>query len=148
LSRSILLVEDNPIDLDLAKRAFSRRKIANPIQVAHDGAEALTWLQRWEEGEQTPAVILLDLNLPKLHGLEVLRRLKEHSRFHAIPVVMFSTSNEHRDIETAYQLGANSYIVKPVNFERFLEVADRIELYWIALNEPPCCQYETGVEVT
>jgi CheY-like chemotaxis protein len=138
LIRPILLIEDNSLDLDLTKRAFKRRQIVNPIQVARDGAEALEWLQRWEGGEPTPVVILLDLKLPKIDGVDVLRRLKEHSRFRTIPVVVLSTSDEHRDIQTAYQLGANSYIVKPVDFEKFMEVAGQIELYWIILNKPPC----------
>jgi CheY-like chemotaxis protein len=142
LIRPILLVEDNLLDLDLTKRAFKRRLIVNPIQVARDGAEALEWLQRWEEGEPIPAVILLDLKLPKIDGLEVLRRLKEHSCFRTIPVVVLTTSDEQSDIQTAYQLGANSYIVKPVDFEKFMEVAGQIELYWIILNKPPSRQNE------
>ena len=133
----ILLVEDNPMDIDLTRRAFARRKLANPIQVACDGEEALAYLPRWEAGELPPAVILLDLKLPKVDGLEVLRQLKAHTQFRAIPVVILTTSSEDRDIQTAYQLGANSYIVKPVNFEKFVQVAEQIEVYWCVLNTPP-----------
>lgn len=133
----ILLIEDNPIDMDLTLRAFAKRKIANPVQVARDGEEGLSWIERWEKGEPVPAVILLDLKLPKLDGLEVLRRLKEHPVFKSIPVVVLTSSAEDRDIKTAYQLGANSYIVKPVDFEKFMEVAGQIELYWGILNKPP-----------
>jgi hypothetical protein len=133
----ILLVEDNPLDVDLTRRAFARRKIANPLEVARDGEEAVAWIPRWEAGATLPAVILLDLKLPKLNGLEVLRRLKEHPQFRAIPVVMLTTSQEDRDIQGAYALGVNSYIVKPVDFEKFLDVAAQVELYWSVLNTRP-----------
>ncbi len=135
--RPILLVEDNPMDIDLTRRAFARRKLVNPIQVARDGEEALAYLPRWEAGELLPAVILLDLKLPKVDGLEVLRQLKAHTQFCTIPVVILTTSSEDRDVQTAYQLGANSYIVKPVNFEKFVQVAEQIEVYWCVLNTPP-----------
>lgn len=135
--KSILLVEDNPMDVDLTIRAFKRRKITNPIQVARDGEEALAWLPRWEAGEPQPAVILLDLKLPKVGGLEVLRQLKTHPVFRVIPVVVLTTSAENSDMQAAYQLGVNSYIVKPVDFEKFIEVAAQIELYWTVLNKPP-----------
>jgi hypothetical protein len=137
LSRPILLVEDNPMDIDLTQRAFSRHKIVNPVEVAHDGDEALAWLPRWEGGASLPVVILLDLNLPRVHGLEVLRRIKQHPRFRVVPIVVLTTSAEDRDIQSAYQLGANSYIVKPVNFDKFVEVAAHLELYWSVLNQPP-----------
>jgi CheY-like chemotaxis protein len=133
----ILLVEDNPMDVDLTIRAFQRRERANPVQVARDGEEALAWIPRWEAGEARPEVILLDLKLPRVDGLEVLKRLKGHAQLHRIPVVVLSSSKEDRDIEAAYELGANSYIVKPVDFERFMEIATQIEAYWCALNEPP-----------
>lgn len=135
--RPILLVEDNPMDLDLTRRAFSRRKLLNPIEVARDGEEALAWMRRWDEGAPIPVLILLDLKLPRVNGLEVLRRYKEHPIYRSIPVVVLTTSNEDRDIETAYQLGANSYIVKPVEFEKFIEVAAQMEVYWTLLNQPP-----------
>ena len=136
-TRPILLVEDNPMDVDLTLRAFSRRKVINPFVVARDGEEALAYVEKWDRGEPAPAVILLDLKLPKVDGLEVLRILKEHRRYKSIPVVMLTTSNEDRDIEQAYRLGANSYIVKPVDFEKFIDVAAQIEVYWMVLNRAP-----------
>lgn len=137
LYRPILLVEDNPMDLDLTQRAFSRRKVVNPFEVARDGEEALEWMRRWDEGAPIPVLILLDLKLPRVDGLDVLRRYKEHPLYRSIPVVVLTTSDEDCDIETAYQLGANSYIVKPVEFEKFVEVAAQIEVYWTLLNQPP-----------
>lgn len=125
------------MDLDLAQRAFARRKTINPIEVARDGEEALSWLAKWEAGRPIPVVILLDLKLPKIDGLEVLTRLKNHPRFQVIPVVVLTTSSEERDIQLAYQRGANSYIVKPVDFDRFIEVIDQIEQYWCQVNAPP-----------
>jgi CheY-like chemotaxis protein len=136
-SRPILLVEDNPVDLDLTLRAFKRRNMANPIQVARDGQEALDWLPRWEAGEPLPLVVLLDIKLPRVDGLEVLRRLRDHPVSRDLPVVVLTSSSENRDVETAYQLHANSYIVKPVNFDKFMEVAAQIELYWCLVNHPP-----------
>lgn len=130
----ILVVEDRAVDLDLTKRAFARRRILNPIQEARDGEEALAYIQRWDAREPLPVFILLDLKLPKVGGLEVLRRLKEHPQYSAIPVIILTTSVEDRDIEEAYKLGCNSYIVKPVEFEKFMEVASQIEVYWCALN--------------
>lgn len=133
----ILLVEDNPVDLDLALRAFSRHHSGNIIEVARDGEEAIAYLSRWNEGHPLPAMILLDIKLPRINGLEVLRQLKSHPRFAYIPVIMMTTSREDGDIEHAYELGANSYIIKPVNFERFIEVAKTVEQYWCLLNERP-----------
>ncbi len=135
--RPILLIEDNPMDIDLTLRAFQRRKLTNPVEVARDGAEALALFDRWEAGKPSPLVILLDLKLPKVDGLEVLRRLKSHQVFKTIPVVVLTSSQEDRDVETAYRLGANSYIVKPVDFDKFVEVAAEIEIYWLILNTPP-----------
>jgi len=133
----ILLVEDNPLDVDLTLRAFQRRKLINPVLVARDGEEALAWVPRWESGEIQPAVILLDLNLPRVDGLTVLRTLKEHTVLCRIPVVVLTTSKEDRDIQAAYDSGVNSYIVKPVGFDNFMDVAQHIELYWCVLNEHP-----------
>jgi CheY-like chemotaxis protein len=118
-------------------RAFARRNLANPVLVARDGEEALQWIPRWEAGEALPAVILLDLNMPRVDGLT---RAGANSRrgpscTRRVPVVMLTTSKEDRDINTAYDLGANSYIVKPVNFENFMDVAQQIELYWCVTNE-------------
>jgi CheY-like chemotaxis protein len=136
-ARPVLLVEDNPVDVDLTKRAFARRKLTNPLEVARDGEEALACLARWEAGEPTPLLILLDLKLPRVSGLEVLAQWKANAVSRAIPVVVLSSSAEDKDIQAAYQLGANSYIVKPVDFAKFLDVAGQIELYWCALNAPP-----------
>lgn len=137
VNRPILLVEDNPVDVELTLRAFARRKLTNPVEVARDGEEVLAMMDRWKPGDLLPVAILLDLKLPRVDGLEVLRRLKAHERFRTLPVVVLTSSAEDRDIETAYRLGANSYIVKPVDFAKFLDVATQIELYWCLLNEPP-----------
>jgi len=132
----ILLVEDNPLDLDLTVRAFATKNLTNPIQTARDGEEALKYIEKWDNGEPIPVVILLDLNMPKINGLEVLKEIKNHPEYKTIPVVILTTSSESADIKTAYQLGANSYIVKPVDFEKFVEVAGHIDLYWRILNKP------------
>ena len=133
----ILLVEDNPVDLDLTLRAFRKKRFANEIQVARDGEEALGYMARWAAGEPWPAVVLLDIQLPKVGGLEVLRAWKAHEQFRRIPVVILTSSREDRDLKEAYDLGVNSYIEKPVSFSKFMEVADQIELYWCVLNERP-----------
>jgi CheY-like chemotaxis protein len=134
-NRPILLVEDNPMDVDLTRRAFAKRNIVNPLQVARDGEEALAWLGRWAAGEPLPVVILLDLKLPRVSGLEVLKQLKSHDTFARLPVVVLTTSREDADVEAAYALGVNSYIVKPVEFEKFIDVAAQIDLYWCVLNQ-------------
>jgi len=134
--RSILLVEDNLLDVDLTLRAFNKRKLVNPVIVARDGEEAMELIDAWEAGQIPPALILLDLKLPKVNGLEVLERLKKHEQFKKIPVVMLTTSAEDSDIQTAYALGVNSYIIKPVSFDKFMEVAEKIEVYWGVLNTP------------
>jgi CheY-like chemotaxis protein len=136
LIQPILLVEDNPLDLDLTLRAFHSRKLANPVEIARDGEEALAYIEKWMAGSPVPVVILLDLNLPKVNGLEVLEAIKKHSDFRTIPVVVLTTSSVSSDVNTAYRLGANSYIVKPVDFDNFMEVAKQIELYWGVLNRP------------
>jgi CheY-like chemotaxis protein len=136
-TRPILLVEDNPVDLDLTLRAFAHHNLASPIQVARDGQEALDWIPRWEAGETLPLVILLDLKLPRVDGLEVLRRLREHPVSRDLPVVVLTSSSEDRDVKAAYGLHANSYIVKPVNFEKFMDVAAQIKLYWLLINHLP-----------
>jgi CheY-like chemotaxis protein len=135
--RPILLVEDNPMDVDLTMRAFAKRKLANPIQVARDGEEALAFLERWEAGETLPVVVLLDINLPKVSGLDVLQQFKTHPHSQKVPVIILTTSAEDGDIQVAYEKGANSYIVKPVDFEKFVEVASQIDLYWNVINIPP-----------
>jgi CheY-like chemotaxis protein len=133
--RPILLVEDNPMDVDLTLRAFKRRRVTNTLHVARDGEEALAWLPRWEAGEPWPAVILLDLKLPKVDGLEVLRQLKQHPTLRVIPVVVLTTSDDGADVQAAYGLGVNSYIVKPVEFEKFMDVSEKIDLYWTVVNQ-------------
>ena len=136
MNQPILLVEDNPVDLDLTLRAFSSQKLSNPIEIARDGEEALAFIEKWEQGNPLPLVIMLDLKLPKVSGLEVLEVIKNHPVFKTIPVVILTTSTDSTDVETAYNLGVNSYIVKPVDFSKFIEVAKQIELYWCLLNKP------------
>jgi len=133
----ILIVEDRLIDLDLTKRALAKRRLLNPIQEARDGEQALDYIQRWEAGEEQPVFILLDLGLPKVSGLEVLRQLKTNPSSSSIPVIVLTTSGEDSDIKEAYKLGCNSYIVKPVEFDKFMEVATQIEVYWSLLNTLP-----------
>ena len=135
--RPILLVEDNPMDVDLTRRAFIRRKVNHPIEVARDGEEVLTFISGWGAQRPIPILILLDLKLPKVDGLEVLHYLKMHPRFQVIPVVVLSTSTEDRDIQVAYREGANSFIVKPVDFDQFMQIVEHIQIYWCMLNTPP-----------
>ena len=123
------------MDVDLTRRAFAKRHIVNVLEVARDGEEALDWIARWEGGHALPVVILLDLKLPRISGLEVLRQFKAHPDVRRIPVVVLTTSEEDADVAAAYALGANSYIVKPVEFEKFIDVAAQIDLYWCVLNE-------------
>lgn len=138
----ILLVEDNPQDLELALRALKKANFANRIQVARDGEEALEFI--FCEGafsdrkiEDVPKVIMLDLKLPKVDGLEVLQRLKEDARTRSIPVVVLTSSREQRDVVESYRLGVNSYIVKPVNFEGFASAVRDLGMYWLLLNQHP-----------
>lgn len=135
--KPILLVEDNPDDVELTMRAFARRKLANPVIVARDGEEAQSWIGRWESGEELPLVVLLDLKLPKVGGLEVLEDLRARPVSRLLPVVVLTTSDSDAEIRRAYELGANSYIVKPVEFEKFMSIAAQIELYWCAINRLP-----------
>jgi len=125
------------MDVDLTRRAFARRKVLHPIQVARDGEEALAFIPQWESGAPLPILILLDLKLPRVDGLEVLRQLKSHPQFHVIPVVILSTSTENNDIQLAYKHGANSYIVKPVDFDQFMQIVEYIQIYWCSLNVAP-----------
>ena len=138
----ILLVEDNPTDLELALRVFKKHRIASRIEIARDGAEALDFL--FGEGAhagrgtiQIPKVILLDLKLPKIGGLEVLRRIKGDPRTRTIPIVVLTSSREEKDLLESYQLGVNSYIVKPVDFDQFSECLRDIGMYWLLSNTPP-----------
>ena len=130
----VLLVEDNASDAELTLRALQKRNLANRVVVARDGVEALEVLQR---AEPPPKVVLLDLKLPKLNGLEVLRRLKSDERTKRIPVVVLTSSHEEPDVEESYRLGVNSYIVKPVDFESFASAVAEVGLYWLLLNRPP-----------
>lgn len=130
----ILLVEDNPHDVELTLRALKRNNLANRVHVARDGAEALEFLR---DRVPMPKVVLLDLKLPKVSGLEVLRALKSDERTRTIPVVMLTSSREEPDIQESYRLGVNSYIVKPVDFEAFMRAVTDAGLYWLLLNEPP-----------
>ena len=131
----ILLVEDNPVDVDLTLRAFKSKNLTNNIRIARDGEAAVEFIDKWDAGEQVPVVILLDLKLPKVDGLEVLNIIKSNKKYSHIPIVVLTSSSNSTDIETAYKLGANSYIVKPVSFENFIEVAAQIEVYWTVLNK-------------
>jgi two-component system, response regulator len=138
----ILLVEDNPDDVALTLRALHNANLANHIQVVRDGAEALDFI--FCEGihskrtvDNAPKVILLDLKLPKVDGLDVLRRLKADSRTKFIPVVVLTSSKEQSDVVESYNLGVNSYIVKPVNFETFVTAVQQLGMYWLLLNQPP-----------
>jgi two-component system, response regulator len=138
----ILLVEDNPLDLELTLRALQKANLANNIQIARDGPEALDYLfatgaHAGRRIENRPKVILLDLKLPKIDGLEVLQRIKADPRTRQIPVVVLTSSKEQRDIIESYNLGVNSYIVKPVNFERFAESVQELGFYWVLLNQSP-----------
>ncbi len=137
----ILLVEDSPADVELTVRALKKANLANPILVINDGVAALDYAFRRGEyadrGSSSPKVILLAIKLPKVDGIEVLRRLKSDDATKLIPVVMLTSSREERDVVESYRLGANSYIVKPVDFEKFVEAVEHIGLYWLLLNEPP-----------
>jgi len=138
----ILLVEDSPQDLELTLRALKKGNLIHHIEVARDGAEAIEVIfcegahagRRLEDG---PKVILLDLKLPKLDGLEVLRRIKSDARTQTIPVVVLTSSKEHSDVVESYRLGVNSYIVKPVNFQSFASAVQELGMYWLLLNQPP-----------
>ena len=136
----ILLVEDNPNDVELTLHAFRKNKLSNRIQVARDGAEAIEFLfgtdGQGQAANAMPKVVLLDLKLPKVDGLEVLRRIKSEPRTRTIPVVVLTSSKEERDIVESYKLGVNSYIVKPVDFEQFTDAVRNLGLYWLLLNQP------------
>ena len=138
----ILLVEDNPDDVDLTIRALKKNNILNEVVVAQDGVEALDYLfgtgrYAGRDASISPEIILLDLKLPKIDGLEVLRRLRADARTQLLPVVILTSSKEEQDIINGYKLGANSYIRKPVDFDQFIEAVKQLGLYWLVLNEPP-----------
>jgi two-component system, response regulator len=138
----ILLVEDNPSDIGLTKRAFEKHRIRNDLVVAEDGQEALDYLfgtgaHAGRDTSVMPAVILMDLKLPKVDGLEALRRIRGHDMTKRLPVVILTSSRADQDVAMSYDLGANSYIRKPVDFEQFAEAVRALDLYWVVLNEPP-----------
>lgn len=137
VNRPILLVEDNPDDEELALRALRKNNIGNEVLVAHDGVEALEYLFGDGVPPLLPAVVLLDLKLPKVDGIEVLRRLRAAPQTRLTPVVVLTSSKEETDLIASYQLGANSYIRKPVDFIQFTEAVKQLGLYWLVLNEPP-----------
>lgn len=140
-SEVILLIEDNPRDEALTLRALRKSNIVNEVVVAHDGVEALDYLfkENAETGELNllPQLILLDLKLPKVDGLEVLKSVRENARTRLLPVVVFTSSSEQEDIVKSFDRGANSYVRKPVDFEQFLEATKQLGLYWLVLNEAP-----------
>jgi two-component system, response regulator len=138
----ILLVEDNPSDIGLTKRALEKHRITNQLVVAENGQEALDYLfgtgaHAGRDVTDLPTVVLLDLKMPKLNGLEVLRRIRDNPRTKRLPVVILTTSKDEQDILNSYDLGANSYIRKPVDFHQFAEALRQLGLYWLVLNEPP-----------
>ncbi len=137
----VLLVEDNPNDIDLTLHVFKKYHVSNNVLVVEDGAEAVDFLFRTGvhagRDHGLPQVVLLDLKLPKLSGLEVLERIRRDPRTSKLPVVVLTSSREDLDIAKCYELGVNSYIVKPVDFEQFVEAARTLGMYWLLLNEPP-----------
>jgi len=140
-SVEILLVEDNPQDAELTIRALRKNNLANRLFHVTDGAEAIDFLfsrgkYKDRENASSPKVVFLDLKLPKVDGLEVLRAIKTDERLHTIPVVVVTSSSEDPDIKTAYELGANSYIIKPVDFDSFLNTMNALGFYWLAVNHP------------
>ena len=141
-NKPILLIEDNPSDIELTKRALQKGRIVNDLVVVEDGQEALDYLfgaglYAGRDTSELPAVALLDLKLPKVSGLEVLRRIREDKRTRRLPVAILTTSREEQDLAAGYDEGANSYVVKPVDFRQFEEAIEQMHLYWLILNEAP-----------
>jgi two-component system response regulator len=142
MPKAILLIEDNPSDVALTERALKKNNITNRLVVAHDGQEGLDYLfgtGAWagHEDLKLPVLVLLDLKLPRLDGLEVLRQIRADPRTHRVPVVILTSSREDQDIAAGYDLGVNSYIRKPVDFHQFAEVIRQLGLYWLVINEAP-----------
>jgi CheY-like chemotaxis protein len=138
-ARPILVVEDNPMDLDFMLQAFAEHGVLNPVSVCRDGEEALQFIAGHATADDAslPLLVLLDLRLPKVDGIDVLREARQHPVWKQIPFVVVTTSRENSDISRAYELGVNSYIVKPVDFAAFTEVVKQIKFYWLLTNEPP-----------
>jgi CheY-like chemotaxis protein len=138
-ARPILVVEDNPMDLDFLLRAFEEHAVLNPVRICRDGEEALQFIEAHPtpNDPNLPLLVLLDLRLPKVDGVEVLRQARQHPVWKRIPFVVVTTSRENVDISRAYELGVNSYIVKPVDFAAFTAVVKQIKFYWLLTNEPP-----------
>ena len=136
-SASILLVDDSEMDIDLTMLAFGRIKFSKAVQIARDGAEVLDIVEKWKSGSPMPRLILLDIKLPKVSGLEVLRIIKSTKKTNHIPIVMLTSSNNDDDVRTAYDYGANSYIIKPVDFDKFIDLTSILCNYWIGMNVEP-----------
>jgi CheY-like chemotaxis protein len=141
-SKTILLVEDNPSDVKLTKRALEQNQITNELVVAEDGQEALDYLfgsgqYAGRDARDIPAVVLLDLKLPRIEGLEVLKEIRKNKTTSLLPVVILTSSDQEQDLVSSYKLGANSYIRKPVDFRQFTEAVRNLGMYWLLLNEPP-----------
>ncbi len=146
-ARPILVVEDNPMDLDFLLQAFEEHGVLNPVCVCRDGEEALQFIEMHPTPDDAnlPLLVLLDLRLPKVDGVNVLRQARQHPVWKRIPFVVVTTSRENTDISRAYELGVNSYIVKPVDFAAFAEVVKQIKFYWLLTNEPPFPDATRGV---
>jgi CheY-like chemotaxis protein len=141
-NKTILLVEDNPSDIDLTKRAFEKEHITNTLVIAEDGQEALDYIfgtgtYASRDISQVPMLMLLDLKLPKISGLEVLKRIRSTEKIKRLPIVILTSSKEEQDVAASYDLGANSYIRKPIDFNQFMEAIKYLGLYWLVINEPP-----------
>ncbi len=141
-TRNILLIEDNPSDIELTRRAFAKARVTNELVVIEDGGRALDYLFGGESGsglppDQMPALVLLDLKLPVVDGLDILRRIRGEARTRRLPVVILTSSREDQDVAQSYDLGVNSYIRKPVDFLQFSEAIRSLGLYWLVINEPP-----------
>ena len=146
--KAVLLVEDNPDDVELTLRAFQKNRLANEVVVVSDGLEALDYLHGTGkfagQGGDLPQVVLLDLKMPRMSGHEVLRRIRADERTRLLPVVILTSSSEEQDLLSCYQDGANSFVRKPVNFEEFIEATRQLQLYWLVLNQPPPNQSKPG----
>lgn len=145
-ARPILIVEDNPMDLDFMLRAFDEHGVLNPVTVCRDGEEALEFMAAHAavDDAELPLLVLLDLRLPKVDGIDVLRQARRDGVWKQVPFVVITTSRENSDISRAYELGVNSYVVKPVDFAAFAEVVKQIKMYWLLTNEPPFREPEGG----